>query len=178
MDRTKSKLYEKSKWGESTLAERLQFHAPFEFVTTLPFEACISRITGIEELSTFFEAYRVQIYPIYKVYGDQMCGFRVRARGTGVEVVGYLRATSEDTTTHVEGRAGIHLIAYLMVGLLGASIPAFIYGVYRPTLSWNAAWLGLLLFFPAIASLVWLVDFGQRDQVRRMIEATLGQKFE
>ncbi|MAS35498.1 MAG: hypothetical protein CL610_15915 [Anaerolineaceae bacterium] len=176
MDRLQDKSKAKSEWGEKSLMERLQFNAPIEFVTALSFEACISRIRGIEELSTFFEAYRVQIYPIYKVYGDQMCEFRVRARGTGVEVVGYLRATSEDTTTHVEGQAGVHLIGYLIAGLLGACILAFTYGFNRPVLSWNAAWLCLLLFFPAVAALVWLVDFGQRDQVRQMIEATLERR--
>ena len=106
-----------------------------------------------------------------------MCRFRVRARGTGVEVVGYLRAISEDTTTHVEGYAGIHLIGYFMVGLLGAGIPAPL-GGYGHTLLWNTVWLGLLLFFAALVSLGWLVGFGQRDEVRRMIEATLKQKFE
>lgn len=178
MDRLQDKSKAKSEWGEKSLMERLQFNAPIEFVTTLPFEACISRITGIEELSTFFEAYRVQICPIYKVYGDLMCGFRVSARGTGVEVVGYLRATSEDKTRHIEGQAGIHLIGYLIGGLLGASIPVSIWMVNQPTLRWGVLWLCFLLFFPAVASLVWLVDFGQRDQVRQMIEATLERKSE
>lgn len=174
MEKPKGKA--KAKRGEliPSLADFLRFDVPFAFVSTLPFDECVTRILGIEAQSTFSLRYTVEIQPAYYVDGDPISEFRVLIQGTGVEATGYLRAFSEERTCYVEGRIRANLLRYIGVGfLVGSGLLAAISLAYGVSMNWGAAGTCFWLGFPLVAILVWLVDFGQRENLLRMIRTRL-----
>jgi hypothetical protein len=148
----------KGKYGDHNLRlrDRMIRTIPFEFVSPVNFDDCLSQLSQLNGKSKSL-GYRVEISPIITdVYGGWNCEFLVRTSGYSVLVaVGTLRTYADETGTHVKGFTGMNWFDPVIFILLVMLAIAYIAGVdARSTLTLRCCLGGFLLFALFFGSLM------------------------